>query len=241
MITWNRLLGGRWFDAQVATDVLIGAALGCGLWIGRAASRNGEGLFRRAGISVRCSTRATGSDATPSRRRSSLNIGLVIFAVICFLRRLVRYDALAALATAVVFTLTEFEAVSEGWAGLALFVVVYGVLAFLLMRLGLVATISAIVFINAFNSIWLGADWKAWYAPAGIATILSMLSIALIAFWKPWGRGICSKQTRDRNSRYTHQAAAGASRMISELRKVAALVRPSSGDIRESSCSIEST
>ena len=52
----------------------------------------------------------------------------------------------------------------------ALFIAVYGILALVLMRIGLVATISAIFFINAFNGIWLGADWKAWYAPAGIAT-----------------------------------------------------------------------
>ena len=55
------------------------------------------------------------------------------------------------------------------------------------MRIGLVATISAIFFISAFNGVWLGGDWKAWYAPAGIATILLMLSIAGFAFWKSLG------------------------------------------------------
>jgi hypothetical protein len=180
-------LGGRWLDAQVAADVLIGAALGCGLWVGAQLLEMGKDTVTTGGnLGAMLDTRHwIGRHAIAAA--SSLNVGLVIFAVICFLRRLVRYDALAALATAVVFTLTEYEAVYGGWAGLALFIVVYGVLAFLLMRLGLVASLSAIVFINAFNSIWLGADWKAWYAPAGIATILMMLSIALIAFWKSLG------------------------------------------------------
>jgi len=40
---------------------------------------------------------------------------------------------------------------------------------------------------------------------------------------------------------YTHQAAAGCSRIMIWLRNSAALVRPSSADISESSCSIEST
>jgi hypothetical protein len=118
-------------------------------------------------------------------------MGLLVFAVICLLRRLVRYDILAALITAVLFTLTETEVTrSPDWGVMAaLFIAVYGVLALVLMRIGLVATISAIFFINCFSAIWLGADWKAWYAPAGIATILLMLAIALFAFWKSLGSG----------------------------------------------------
>ena len=34
IVTWNRLLAGRWLDPQVARDVLIGAAVGCALWMG---------------------------------------------------------------------------------------------------------------------------------------------------------------------------------------------------------------
>lgn len=187
MITWNRLLAGRWLDPQVAGDVLIGAALGCALLIGAQYIELGNDFVQVGGnLGALLDTRHwLGRHA--NSLASSLNIGLIIFAVICFLRRLVRYDALAALATAIVFTLTELEAVAGGWAGLALFIVVYGLLAFLLMRLGLVASLSAILFINAFSSVWLGSDWKAWYAPAGIATILLFLTIAFVAFWKSLG------------------------------------------------------
>jgi serine/threonine-protein kinase len=187
IITWNRLLSGRWLDAQVAGDVLIGAALGCGLWMGAQSLEMGNGAVHTGGnLRAMLDTRhwiARQIDLTAV----SINIGLLVFAVICFLRRVLRYDLLAALATAVLFTFTEIEAVQGGWTGVALFVVVYGMLAFLLMRVGLVATISAIMFINIFSAIWLGADWKAWYAPAGIATILFALSIALTAFWKSLG------------------------------------------------------
>lgn len=33
IVTWNRVLAGRWWDAQVGSHVLIGAAVGSGLWI----------------------------------------------------------------------------------------------------------------------------------------------------------------------------------------------------------------
>lgn len=33
MVTWNRVLAGRWLDAQVGSHILIGAAVGSGLWV----------------------------------------------------------------------------------------------------------------------------------------------------------------------------------------------------------------
>ena len=242
IITWNRLLAGRWFDPQVAGDVLIGAALGCGLWMGAQLLELGGDKLHTGGNlqSVLDARRWMGRHLNWAA--TSLNYGLIVFAVICFLRRLVRHDALAALVMALLFTMTEFDAVSGGWAGVALFVVVYGTLAFLLMRVGLVAMLSAIFFIKReFSVIWLGADWKTWYAPIGIA---EKIRRCFRSRWLPFGnpgRGICSMQTRDRNSHQTHQAAAGCSRMTMPFRNRAAFVSPSSGDISVSSCSIEST
>ena len=87
-----------------------------------------------------------------------MTYGLLVFAMVCFVRLLVRYDLLAALVTAVIFTLSEGDVVqSTNWAVPVLFIALYGVLAFVLVRIGLVATISAIFFINGFASIWLGS------------------------------------------------------------------------------------
>jgi hypothetical protein len=69
----------------------------------------------------------------------------------------------------------------------AIFVIVFAILAFVLIRFGLVASISAIYFANEFPNIWIGSDWKAWYVPIGIASVLFMLAIAGVAFWKSLG------------------------------------------------------
>jgi len=63
----------------------------------------------------------------------------------------------------------------------------YMVLIFLLLRLGLVAIIATVFFINGYNALVLGADWKAWYAPSGMATLLLLMGIALFAFWRSLG------------------------------------------------------
>ncbi len=60
-------------------------------------------------------------------------------------------------------------------------------LIFVLLRLGLVATIAAIFFVNAFNGMALGKDWSAWYVPASLATLLLLLGIAVFAFWRSLG------------------------------------------------------
>jgi serine/threonine-protein kinase len=192
IITWNRLLAGRWLDAQVAGDVLIGAAVGCAIWLvaqllefaGKDAVQAGGNVLVILGVR-QWIARFAASVA------ESMQVGLIVFAVICSIRRLVRYDILAALATAVLFTMTEGEVIRatnvEFLVMAALFVTIYTVLAFVLTRIGLVATIAAVFFINGFNSIWLGGNPKTWYAPYGIASLLFLLTIAGIAFWKSLG------------------------------------------------------
>jgi len=191
IVTWNRLLAGRWLDPQVGADILIGAAVGCAIWVAYQFLVNfGAGDLLESGGNL---TSALGTRAWAGRQigalAEALTLGLFVFAVICGLRRLVRYDIAAALITAVLFTLTEDEVTNaSNWQmRAALFVVLYTVLAFVLMRIGLVATVSSIFFVNLFSAIWLGSDWKTWSAPAGVATILLMIGVASFGFWRSLG------------------------------------------------------
>jgi serine/threonine-protein kinase len=194
MVTWNRLLAGRWLDAQVGAHILIGAALGCAIWVGFTAadfSRNAGTLGSGGNLRYLLGTRAwVGAHA--NTLASAMSVGLVVFAVICGIRRLVRLDLLAALATALVFTFTvQGDVYSARGADLlilvGLYLGVYTVVAYVLMRLGLVATIALIFFVNSFSGLWLGNDWTTWYAPSGIATAALMIGIAVFAFWRSLG------------------------------------------------------
>src|SRR5262249_32305716 len=114
---------------------------------------------------------------------------MLVFFVIFALRRVFRYEILAALFTAIMFTFLEggFPP-SDDWriAG-GLHITLYGILIFILLRIGLVALISAIYFLNGFNGILSGTDWKAWYTPSSLATLTLMFSLALFAFWRSLG------------------------------------------------------
>jgi len=192
IVTWNRVLAGRWKDAQVGSHILIGAAVGAGMWttfeVIKAAAGPKNNLNQGLSLWQLLSTRAwVGSYA--SVMDESLKLGLIAFFAIFGLRQLLKKDWLAALAAALIFTMLNGDIGSEGdWQGVlvqaGIYTSLYSGLLFVLLRVGLVSTISAVFFINGVNHICLGSDWKAWWAPSGFATIFLLVAIAAFAFWR---------------------------------------------------------
>jgi len=191
IVTWNRLLAGRWGDAQVGAHILIGAAVGCGLWgsLALISKLGHHGDLEASGwLSYAMDTRHWISRHA-ERMGSALFAGLTVFFLIFGLRRLLRFDILAALGTAIAFTLLEgeFTRSSNWYVDGAFFVTVYTILMFVLLRVGLVALVSAIFFANGFDGILVGSDWGAWYTPLSVATMLLLAGMALVAFWRSLG------------------------------------------------------
>jgi hypothetical protein len=67
------------------------------------------------------------------------------------------------------------------------YILLYTAIIFVLLRLGLVMTVTTVFMFNFFNGITLGTDWTTWYAPAGFATITLLLVITLWAFRQALG------------------------------------------------------
>ncbi|MEO8597239.1 MAG: serine/threonine-protein kinase [Candidatus Solibacter sp.] len=187
MVTWNRVLSGRWGDAQVASDILIGGAVGAGMLTGVKVLF----LFGPGGDPVNSDTTLNfglgvrqwlGGHA--STMLAALSIGLLIFLTIFGFRQILRRDWAAALCTAVVFTAMQGEVhfSADGLALTVVYLVIYGLLMFVLLRNGLVATISALFFANAGSSVLLGGSWTSWYVPAGLASLTLVVGISVWAF-----------------------------------------------------------
>jgi serine/threonine-protein kinase len=196
LVTWNRALAGRWLDPQVASHVLIGAAVGCliwqtftlsDVWLGPKNILNSYGgLFYAEGA-------RHWIGGTAGCLGGALRIGLTFFFALFILRMLLRRDWLAA-AVATVFGIFMEGGVinSHNWQLRAVvYALVYFTIFIVLMRFGLIATISAVFFINSFNALTVGLDWKAWYVPYGLATMMLLVAITGIAFWRSLGsRGL---------------------------------------------------
>ncbi|MCU1238994.1 MAG: serine/threonine protein kinase, partial [Candidatus Solibacter sp.] len=193
IVTWNRVLAGRWLDAQVGSDVLLGAAVGAALWALFKGTfvlltKNQEPQNWDVALQALEGTRPW-IGAHAGYLQSALRMGLLGFLTIFGLRRLLRNDLIAAVAASVLFTVQEGE-VSSSADGLiigAVFVAVYAALIFLLLRFGLVATIVAVFFANDVNRIVLGGDWRGWYTASSLATFAILVAIAVFAFWRSLG------------------------------------------------------
>ena len=109
--------------------------------------------------------------------------------MLCTLRLMVKKDIPAAILAAFLLVLANGGVfTAPDWkVALAIYMCMYSMLLFVLLRLGLVASMVAVFFIDSCNQINLGADLKTWYAPAGIATFLFLLGIAVFAFWRSLG------------------------------------------------------
>ena len=108
IVTWNRVLAGRWKDAQVGSHVLIGAALGTGMWaLVEIATAKFENTLS-VGISLWPLLGARQWVAAyVQNAQEALIFGLLEFFAIFGLRVLLKKDWLAAIAASVFFTVTQ--------------------------------------------------------------------------------------------------------------------------------------
>jgi hypothetical protein len=192
IVTWNRVLAGQWLDPQVHAHILIGAAAGCIVWI----AAESAGILADPANPMDSIGPIFGLLGTrqwigghANTLNSALQTGLICFFAIFCLRAVVRKDVLAALVAAALFTVANGSIFAEAhWQlTLAVYLGLFTILMFCLLRFGLVATMACVFFLNSCNTITLGSNWRTWYAPYGVATLGLLLGIAVFAFWRSLG------------------------------------------------------
>ena len=203
IVTWSRVLAGRWQDAQVAAHTLYGALVGTVIaalflgsqWLEFRQGAVGAAADEAVGVSVRFFL----ADAL-GRAKGAVEFGLiVVFAIFCF-RAVLRRDWAASIATAVLFTLAE----SDVWQGnnlmlsFAFFLVIFTLLAFVLLRLGLVSTMVAVFFVNVLLQTPGAQGLTRPYEWAVVAYPLVMLVIVLWAFWRTSGRQLLTVSAEEK-------------------------------------------
>jgi serine/threonine-protein kinase len=190
IVTWNRFLAGRWQDAQVGSHILIGAAVGAAVWTtaGLVDYFTNSGMVGFSGMEAALGTRHWIAFHA-GNLGVSLGVGLSIFFALTGLRQLVKKDLVAATLAAMFFTFSNGNNFSaSNWkVKTVVYLFIFAVLLLVLLRYGLVTIVVATFFINTFDAIGLGGDWKTWYAPAGLATVALLLGIAIYGFWRSLG------------------------------------------------------
>jgi serine/threonine-protein kinase len=192
IVTWNRVLAGRWLDPQVGAHILIGAAVGIGIWT--AASLNELRTLSKDGLEsggylFMLEGARQWLAAHMSEASGALQSGFIVFFLIFGLRTIFRKDWIAAVAGSFLFAFVLSDvSTSPDWPiRLVTYVVIYSVIIGVLLRFGLLVTMVSLFFLNTIGSVVLGTDWKTWYAATGFATMALLLSITLFAFSRSLG------------------------------------------------------
>jgi serine/threonine-protein kinase len=189
LVSWTRLLSGDWRDPVVGRDVLVGASLGIA-----------SGCLRLLAL---ISGPAFGRSLTPALLPdwnlfngsmsfiagivgltvTGLITGLAWLLLLVLLRAALRRDWLAALVLWMVTTATVFSLTGgTSWPGTALALIHAALIVWLLMRVGLLATIVADYVTNLFVFSPLTMHASAWYAGIGYGVLFVTALITLYGF-----------------------------------------------------------
>jgi hypothetical protein len=194
VITWRRLLDGRFWDRRIWADGLLGIVA----WLGSVLLRQLCTLANSfLGIPV-----SGLNDFDPSqnlldhfglRYKFAVLVtalllavleSLLVLSLVVALRRLTKSTLLAAVL--LVFVLAVLAVFGRGivspidWLARTLLL---AIAAWLLLRFGLLTTITALTTYYAVNNAPLTVDWTRWYAPTGFA-VAAAIAAALIASWR---------------------------------------------------------
>jgi serine/threonine-protein kinase len=189
LITWNRLLAGSFKDPRLGSHILMGVVLGMFLrsfllitqyWqVNRGGTPEGGNVFVLKGIAfLTASISGVAIEATIA--------GAAIFFVLIGLRALLRYDWLAAVTAAAILTLQEsgFRNSPTPYIDFPIYVAIYAVLGFALLRMGMVPAIVAILTINVTGNMPVSAEFSCWYNPLTVVSLTVLAAIAVYGFWR---------------------------------------------------------
>jgi Protein kinase domain len=187
IVSWTRMLQGKFRDPVVGRDVLLGALFGVSSSLLEHQQYLVEKFFGRVpgrpvNFALYSLEGVRGSLATLfSQANSALTGALVIFFLFFILKLLFRRNWLAAVAMALLYCIPSLGAPNPLIDAIftAPFILAY---LFLLQRFGLVC-LAALVFTDQIvNTMPIVMPLNAWYAEGGIIAIAAILAIAVYGF-----------------------------------------------------------
>ncbi len=182
LIAWTRVLSGRFRDGIVGRDILVGAAVSCA-WrimfdINRLWSPNQ--VPNLSSVDSLISLRAAISEVVENVPQT-IAVTLIMFVSIFLLRLLLRRDWLAGAAFAGLF-LAAAAFAGSSWRDLLFTAVVYGSMALVTIRFGLLSLAALLVMDGLIGDMPASFDSSAWYYPTFIAYMLLGMAIVLWSF-----------------------------------------------------------
>ncbi len=191
LITWSRVLAGRWRDPLVGRDLLFGALFGMVYLLllalfSFATMRSGSPSFAEFNLGQLDGLRAF-SSSTVDNLWGVVSGSLVLFLTLFLLRALLRKQWLAAIVWVVAWAAVRmFQGNAmpfpENLYLAALYVLIYSLLVFILLRLGFFALVVSTFVLDTMSRSFFTTDFSAWYGVSSLAVVLLIAALGLWGF-----------------------------------------------------------
>jgi len=186
IVSWTRLLSGKWRDPMVGRDILFGTVLGLAWTLVYFA---GYGFDIRAGERPLLGQtvyfeglRATASNWLVNIVVALLGV-LMFFFVLVVLRVVVRNRWLAAVLFVALFATPKVLGSAHPLIDGPVWVIIYGISAFAVVRFGLIVLAAASFTANILLNVPYTMDLSVWYTPHVIGVLLSFVALAAWAYY----------------------------------------------------------
>jgi len=189
LISWSRLLAGRFRDPLVGRDVLFGILIGIVLnliWVSfMYISPNPFAFFRISGTLLKGLSGARLAAGNLVLLAVLPVVGALITLFMLFmLRLLARRDWLAVVIFALFYVAIFY---TGNWQVSVMTFLLNGLIAVFLTRYGLVALVFALFAGYALNTFPVTLNISVWYAGIGMAPLVVILALAVFAFYTSLG------------------------------------------------------
>jgi hypothetical protein len=191
LITWSRVLAGRWRDPLVGRDLLFGVLFGIVYLMflalyAYALMRSGSPNFMQFYIGQLNGLHAF-ADITANNLLGVVGGSLLNFLTLFLLRAVLRSQWLAAVIWVLGWTLVQTLRSNPGPfpSSVYLFVIlaaIFSVLVFVLLRLGFFALVVATFVLDSMSGSFFTTDFSAWYGASSLAAVILIAALALWGF-----------------------------------------------------------
>jgi serine/threonine-protein kinase len=202
MITWSRVLAGRFRDPLVGRDLLLGVLFGMAYvtfttLFEYVALRGGEPVFAEGSLRVlngfRGFARIIGGNLF-----SGIGAGLLFFLTLFLLKAVLKREWLAGAVWVMGWTAVQVTQVNRG-AAIAYIAdsifwgVLFAMFVVILLRFGFFALLATLFVFNSLVGAFFTSDFSTWYGESSLAVVILISAIALLGFkWALAGRPLLS-------------------------------------------------
>jgi hypothetical protein len=183
LISWSRVLAGRWRDPMVGRDILFGMLMGLAYCVIVYGALSVEPVvIGDFGATNLMGLRWILLDFTANAEATIAN-SLQFFMLLFLLRVLLRKQWLAAVAFVAIWTGYRFLTWGATWWFVAaLAIILYSMFVITLLRFGFLAVaIALLVFDTTLDTLGT-TDLTAWYAQSSVAIVIALPALALYGF-----------------------------------------------------------